>query len=282
MKKIKLHINYAGFCYSKENHAISGGKNKNIKFHALWVLILHPDFGYILYDTGYTRRFYDATKRFPNNIYALITKVFVEEKDEIKHQLLSNNISPLDIKHIIISHFHADHIGGLKDFPNARIYSSKTAYEYFKKIPDIIAFSKGILKELVPEDIEQRIEFIEEKSKIHSNEYFDSTYDLFGDETMNLIPLPGHAPGQMGLMAESEKAKYLFIADACWLSKSFEENILPNKLTKLIIHSWADLKDTQNIIHEFFKKNPAVKIIPTHCFASTKHLVSDKINFDVL
>lgn len=282
MNKIKLHTNYAGFCYSKENHAIKGGRNTNIKFHALWVLILHPKHGYILYDTGYTRRFYNVTKFFPNKIYALITKVVVDEQDEIKLQLLRNNISPHDIKHIIISHFHADHIGGLLDFPNARFYVSKTAFEYFKKIPEVIAFSKGILKKLVPADIEQRMEFIEEKSNIYSNDDFGTSYDLFADETISLIPLPGHAPGQMGMRVETEKAKYFFIADACWLRKSFEKNILPSKLAWMIIHSWKDLKESQDKVHRFFKKNSDIYIVPTHCYDSTKVLVSDKINFDVL
>lgn len=282
MNKVKLHTNYAGFCYSKENHTIKGGRNIDIKFHALWVLIKHPHHGYILFDTGYTRRFYDVTRYFPNKIYAMITKVVVDEQDEIKHQLLRNNISPLDIKHVIVSHFHADHIGGLLDFPNAVIYTSKIAYEYFKKIPEVFAFSKGILKKLVPADIEQRLIFIEEKSNIYPNDYFDKVYDLFDDETINLIPLPGHAPGQMGLTVQTEKAKYFFIADACWLRKSFEENILPNNLAKLIIHSWEDLKETQSKINNFFKKNPDINIIPTHCYDSTKVLVSDKITFDVL
>ena len=36
--------------------------------------------------------------------------------NEIKNQLKSLGLETSDIKHIIISHFHADHIGGIKRF----------------------------------------------------------------------------------------------------------------------------------------------------------------------
>ena len=50
-----------------------------------------------------------------------ITKVVIEDHQELKNQLQSFGIKTNDINHIIISHFHADHIGGLQDFPNAKI-----------------------------------------------------------------------------------------------------------------------------------------------------------------
>ena len=80
MNEVKLYLNYAGYCYAKESHAISNGSNLHIKFHALFGLIRHPQQGWILFDTGYTRRFYASTRKFPQSIYAGITKVVVTEK----------------------------------------------------------------------------------------------------------------------------------------------------------------------------------------------------------
>ena len=116
MNKVKFFINYSGYCLANAKYVIKGQKSQLIKFHALYALILHPSKGYILFDSGYTTRFFDATNSYPNKIYANETKVVIEKKNEVKSQLESTGIMAEEIKHIIISHFHADHIGGIKGF----------------------------------------------------------------------------------------------------------------------------------------------------------------------
>ena len=87
LTKVKLHLGYAGYCLAKETHTIKGGNNINVKFNALWALIHHPINGYILFDTGYTKRFFEATKKYPNKLYANLTKVVLKKGEEVKEQL---------------------------------------------------------------------------------------------------------------------------------------------------------------------------------------------------
>ena len=162
MIEVKLHLGYSGFCLAKEHHTIKGGGNIDVKFNALWALIQHPSKGYILFDTGYTQRFFKATKKYPNKLYANLTKVVLKESEEVKQQMKKNKIECKDIKHIVISHFHADHVGGLKDFENAQIHVSKAALDQVNKLPKLLAFSKGILKELLPNNLNSRVSIIEE------------------------------------------------------------------------------------------------------------------------
>ena len=282
MKKVKLYLNYAGHCFAKENEAIQGGRKEKIKFHALWGLIEHPEKGWVLYDTGYTSRFFDATKSYPNKIYANITKVVIEPEQEIAAQLKRHNISPLDIKHVFITHFHADHVAGLLDFPEATFYTSKAALEQVVKIPKFIAFSKGILKDLHPEDLEKRTKIIEDICEPIQDEVLGTKYDLFGDNSLMVVSLPGHAAGQMGILLETANKPYFLVADACWLKKSYEDLTLPNPIVKLFIHSWSDLKNSLNIVHNYHKANPETVIVPTHCSETTDPLVANEINLDVL
>ncbi|MES2647599.1 MAG: MBL fold metallo-hydrolase [Bacteroidota bacterium] len=273
MTQVKLYLDYAGYCTAKESHAIKGGSNKIIKFHALFGLIQHPVHGWILYDTGYTRRFYEATSRFPNNIYAAFTKVTIEEADEVKVKLKNYGISTSDINHVIITHFHADHIGGLKDFEHANIYCLKAAYEQFKNINPLLAFTRGILKSMVPLDVESRLRIIEDYCTPESDEILGIKYDLFNDTSIYLTPLEGHAAGQVGVLVSTQKHSYFLIADACWLKKSYEEMILPSPLVKLFFSSWKKYKSSLQKVHQFHKSYPGYIIVPTHCYETTSKIV---------
>jgi glyoxylase-like metal-dependent hydrolase (beta-lactamase superfamily II) len=282
MRKVQLCLNYAGYCLSKESHAIEGGKNRSIKFHALFGLIRHPDEGWILFDTGYTPEFYHATRYFPNKIYALATKVHISAKETVAAQLRQHQISPDEIGHIIISHFHADHIGGLKDFPNAHFYCTERAYEEVLQINKTWAFRKGILPSLIPEDFESRVIFVEEIAMLSNHPILGKQYDLFRDQSLMLYDLPGHARGQLGLRIRTEKKEYFLIADACWLKKSYEEMVLPNPIVRLFFDSWKEFKTTLQKIHQFHQSHPSAVIVPTHCEATTTVLVSNKLNLDAL
>jgi glyoxylase-like metal-dependent hydrolase (beta-lactamase superfamily II) len=282
MNKVKLYLDYAGYCTAKESHAIKGGSNKTIKFHALFGLISHPLHGWILFDTGYTKRFYAATNRFPNSIYAAITKVQVKEEDEVKSKLKYHGIEASDIQHVIITHFHADHIGGLKDFENARFYCSKPAYEQLKTIKPFIAFTKGILTSLVPADFASRVTLIEDHCPPVNDEILGIKYDLFNDQSIFLTMLEGHAAGQLGAILSTHKNKYFLVADACWLRKSFEEMVLPPAFVKLFFSSWRDFKTSLEKVHRYYKANPSTVIVPTHCFETTSKLISDNHSLNEL
>lgn len=275
MTKVKLHLGYAGYCFAKEKHTINGGSNIDVKFNALWALIQHPLKGYILFDTGYTKRFFEATKKYPNKLYANLTKVVLKESEEVKEQLKKNNIDCNEIEHIVISHFHADHIGGLKDFKNAKIHVSKAALNQVNKIPKILAFSKGILKDLIPKNLNSRVSIIEYNSTKIKDPIFNYKYDLFGDNALLLLDLSGHAAGQIGLMLETENGKYFLIADACWNIKAITENKLPSPIVRLFFESWQGYKKSILKVREFQNSNNSVKIIPTHCAYTTDKLVAD-------
>lgn len=282
MKKVKLHLNHAGYCFGKENHVLKTGENRNIKFHAMWGLIEHPDQGYILYDTGYSDRFQKLTRSFPNRIYAWATKVFVTENEYVVTQLKKMGIDAKDIKHIILTHFHADHCCGLLDFPEAKIYVHKKAFDHFNALSNTWAFAKGVLKGLIPSDLAKRVVFIDQVSAKMEDQLFNFKYDLFKDESVLVYELPGHAAGQIGIELETEKEKYFLIADACWVRESFIQNVPPNKIVNLFIDSWSDLTRSISRIHDYHKKNPETIIIPSHCAKTTDPLVNTSVGLNKL
>jgi glyoxylase-like metal-dependent hydrolase (beta-lactamase superfamily II) len=281
-EEVKLYLNNAGYCLAKERYTIEGGSDTAIKYYALFGLLYHEKSGWILFDTGYAKRFFEATRKFPFKLYSIATKVTVETYEEVKEQIRHFGLNSSDIKHIIISHFHADHIGGLKDFENASFYCSRKAYNQVININRYAGITKGILKSLIPDDFQNRVIIIENIGAPLYDDIFDLKYDLFNDKSILIYNLPGHAEGQIAIEIKTKHQKYFLIADACWHESAYKSLTLPNKIVRIFFKSWKGYKETLRKIYQYHKIYPEVKIIPSHCNKTTELLIPNLFDINVL
>ncbi|MTJ15065.1 MBL fold metallo-hydrolase [Anabaena sp. UHCC 0187] len=273
---LKVTFFQAGYCTHPEAIVVQDGRWKTTNFPSLFALISHPQIGAILFDTGYSDRFFQETSSFPFRLYAFTTPVYFQPEDSAVYQLQKAGIEPEAVKYIIISHFHADHIGGLKDFPNAQFICFNSAYQAVKYRRGINALKAGFLSGLLPSDFEQRVIFVEDKqtvSLLPKYAPFTTGFDLLGDGSLIAVELPGHATGQLGLFfIDADHHNYFLIADACWLSRAYQEFIKPHPITNLIFANKQEYVDTLSKIHQLHKLNPELKIIPTHCLKTWQEL----------
>ena len=86
------------------------------------------------------------------------------------------------------SHLHPDHLGGASFFPNANFILTQEVYDVYKKpkLKDLI------FKEFLPSDFEERLTVIKADQQ-NSNFNYRSTYDLFGDGSILVASIDGHA-----------------------------------------------------------------------------------------
>ncbi len=253
-----------GYCLASEHHIIRGGERRTVICHSLVALLHHEIHGWLLWDTGYAPRMLTETTRFPFSLYRKATPLFIAPELAVVEQLKRWNITARDIGTIIISHFHADHIAGLRDFPEARFLASSTAYQHIQRRHGLSALRKAFIPALLPDSFDQRLELI--------TTFADAplpglgpTYDLFGDGSLRLVPLPGHARGQMGLFAETVSGPVLLAADGSWLRRSIRECLFPSRLTMLFVDNFRKTCETIARLHAFSRARPDVKILPTHC-----------------
>ncbi|MGV3723920.1 MAG: MBL fold metallo-hydrolase [Actinomycetota bacterium] len=264
---LKVHVLDTGSCVALEAIMIRGGRWKAVHVPCLTGLLRHPEHGWVLWDTGYAPRLLEVTRRLPYRLYRWMTPLRFRPEQSVAAQLSRLGIAPEEIRTVLISHLHADHLCGLRDFPGARLVATAAAWEATNGRAGMRALRQGYLPGLLPDDFAQRAELLGafEGPVVGS---LGPTHDLFGDGTLRLVSLPGHARGQMGLLAETERGPLLFAADAAWLTASVQECRPPHPVTRLILDDPAAADETLDRLHEFLEALPDVTLVPTHCRAA--------------
>jgi len=273
---MKINILHAGYCTAPEHIVIHGGRWRTIRFPAMFALFRHPQFGAMLFDTGYSYRFFDETKKFPKRFYRWITPVTLHEEELAVNQLSTFNLQPKDISHIFISHFHADHITALPDFPAARFVYLPHAFGHLRGLSPSEDMKHAFLRGLIPSDFDSRSQEVDiSKPILLSEEYapFKTGYDLLGDGSLIGVELPGHAHGQMGLFARDESGRvFFFVADAAWLKQSIVENRPPHKIADALFPDPVAYRKTLKDLQTFYFTHPKTLVVPSHCEATIRTL----------
>ncbi|PLS19244.1 MBL fold metallo-hydrolase [Bacillus sp. M6-12] len=257
----------AGYCTQLERIAKTNGRMKNIRFPASFLLIKHPTKGVILFDTGYSQHVMEAMKAFPFQIYAKTTPIYLKQGESAKEQLESMGISAEEVKYVILSHFHVDHMGGLLDFPHAKFICSREEYREVKDKKGFSALQSAFIPSLLPKDFAQRSLYLEEAPIVKTpiiHDIYPKAYDLLGDGSILGISLPGHTSHQFGILLNYKEQPYFFVSDACWLSETYQKLVFPSKVAKLIMKKHRDYYENIQKLHKVYTLHPNVRIIPCH------------------
>ena len=259
-----------GFTLLKAGHTLArerllgSGSWKEVRLPASFALLDHPTMGPGLFDTGYSHRFHAATTSMPYRIYRWLTPVEVSPEEDAAAQLSARGVAPSAIRWIVLSHFDPDHVGGLRDFPNARIHCGHRAWAEIRGRAGWGALTRRLLPALLPEDLSARL-------CVHPDPdgppvgALGPSLDLFGDGSLRLVSLPGHAPGHMGaLVRTTERGRVLLCGDACWARGSLEGRRRTG-VHRVIAADRAAQDETYDKLTRLRQDMPEVLMIPTHC-----------------
>ncbi|TPN79585.1 MBL fold metallo-hydrolase [Mesorhizobium sp. CU2] len=253
-----------------ERLILRGGSWQSVRLRVRYGLIFHPVAGPVLVDTGYTPEALTSERRGRAlRLYGALLKPELNAAEQVLPVLGRFGLSPDDIRTVIVTHFHADHISGLSLFRNARFIASDAAWVRAKARKPRQNLRHGVFTELFPTDFEARLDGISAKPRIEPRGDIPGGADLFGDGSMIAVDLPGHADGQFGLLFAGLERPLLYAVDAQWLLKALTENRTPGFPATLIAEDAAAIEPISAMLRRFLGTGGEVMLC--HDPAPTSH-----------
>ena len=222
-------------------------------------VVEHTD-GVVLFDTGQDRASVTDPTYFPDGpvglIYRRLARFEVSEDETLTAGLARLGYRPTDVTTAIISHLHQDHIGGVREIPDAELVVSA---EEWRSLHRPLADARGLLRghidvpglkwspvELAP---------LEDPSLAP----FTSGRDLFGDGSLVLLPTPGHTPGSMSMLVRRPAmAPLLLVGDLTYDVHAFERGLAGG------VGSQRQLRRTRDKVLALRGNNPELQILAAH------------------
>ena len=188
-------------------------------------LVEHPK-GLLLVDTGWCRELsprgvYDpkaVSQVLPPHLAALY-RPYLPSGMAIHEQLADRGIRPGDLEAVILTHLDPDHVAGLRHLSGAKrillpedeyfwacrtVYKARQPWSLWTDFPIERLYYRG--------------------SPLGPNHW---AIDLFGDESVQLVNVPGHTDGQAAVLLRSGGKFVLLAADAAFSSRNWQELITP-------------------------------------------------------
>jgi len=261
-----------GRCRHPERMVRRDGRWRVIDFPAVATLIRHPSRGAVLLDTGYAEHFHAATEPFPERLYRWATPPTLPDDERLAVQLGAHGVDLDDVHTCIISHGHADHVAGLIDLPRARFVLSRAEHTWLRGASRLGGLVRGLLPALLPADFDARIDFADDARAVATHDTLHTlgpARDLFGDGSLLALSLPGHTPGQLGLLlSDAHDREVLLCADAAWTEAAWREGTMPSRLASLAIADHAAYRRTIRALASVARARPDLVILPSHCATS--------------
>jgi N-acyl homoserine lactone hydrolase len=172
-------------------------------------------------------------------------EIVMSPDDGAADRLATVGLDASDITHVVQSHLHYDHAGGLCFFTHAPVYVQRDELAFAYAPP---VYQAGLYL---------RADF--DLPDVRWQE-LDGEHDIFGDGRLVVVPTPGHSAGHQSLIVRLESQTVILVADAAYLVEKMRERALPAGAMVWspdhMVASWEKL--------ERLERELDAALIPTH------------------
>jgi glyoxylase-like metal-dependent hydrolase (beta-lactamase superfamily II) len=192
-------------------------KDQPLKFIRMPMVcfLLERSDGLILVDTGLGTVTVRNPAEFPGIFYTMALSFRIREGEEAISRVKSLGYHATDVKHIILTHLHMDHVGGLGDFPDAEVHVTRQGYNTMNEQAGkfMSFFHSGAFKHSPKWQFNE----LDEKPFLG----FPQSLDLFGDGNVVMVGTPGHTAGHIGVAITLKNEIFLHLGDAALFEDQF-------------------------------------------------------------
>jgi glyoxylase-like metal-dependent hydrolase (beta-lactamase superfamily II) len=214
---------------------------------ALCLLVETRD-GLVLVDTGIGREDY-LRRPAILNAFRVLTHVPLDPEQAAIRQVARLGYAPTDVRHIVLTHMHFDHCGGLPDFPDASVHVHRRELRAFYG-----RRSRWTDVGYVRRHVAHGPRFVPHEEAGDAWLGLPAVHLPFEPE-MWLVPTFGHTRGHCAVAVAVEDGWLLHVGDAATLNL---DPVAPEWFTRLV------LGPHQPALREFRTAHPDVRVVTGH------------------
>ena len=217
-----------------------GGAWRWLELRVRYGVIRHPDHGVWLIDTGIGPQALQAPGRaFALKAYATALRYRLQQTQSPHAVLDRMGLRPRDVAGVMVTHFHADHVARLAEFPMAKIIAHGPTLRKVRAAHDLCNARHGIFPGLIPQGLEARMTCVTTLRRVPLPFGVGDGADIFGDGSCLAVDLPGHAAGHFGLAFPGLAAPLLYACDVAWLIDALAEGRAPGFPLRAVLEDAA-------------------------------------------
>ena len=179
------------------------------------VYVIEHERGLVLFDTGQDRRSLTDPAYFPGgligHLYARLARFAIGPGETLTERLRGLGYETEQVRTVVLSHLHQDHIGGLRELGHAEILVSAREWA---ELRSRFAEVSGLLARHIDLPGLRWAQVTPAATDDESIAPFAAAHDIFGDGSLLLVPTPGHTPGSLSLLLRQPgMPPMLFVGD---------------------------------------------------------------------
>jgi N-acyl homoserine lactone hydrolase len=235
----------------------------------------HPD-GLVLFDAGLDT----AVLTNPKYVDSAIGRFFMHrlfrlrmQPDEtLTNKLCSLGLDIADVRKVVVSHLHFDHAGGIAEVPQAELLVSRDEWAQLAGPHPERDF---IFREHIerPGAKWRVVDFEPTDHPLFAP--FGGSYDVMKDESIILLPTPGHTRGSLSALVRFRgQAPVLLVGDLAYQTDMLMKDRVPGTGEKEeLLASYAKVRGLKEQLSDLV-------ILPAHGFAAQERLSSSNAQRD--